>query len=318
MRTIFEPERGRTRFIFVSGKGGVGKTTTAAAVSVRLAREGHRTLIVSTDLQRSLDDVFGQSIGHQETPIADVPGLHAVNVDPLESARKHREKIILALEVLDPGSIILQQMRLDAKTDCGAALASVYEMSHYLNTSVWDAVVFDTAPMGIHLEKILQQSRFVRSMLDQRAAREAYASAVGGTEGSRAVEAFDAMVQADLRAVRVLGSDQTRFVLVMIPEAMPLAEVKRSVPMLKEGFGITVRGIVVNQVLSAEERAASPFWAGRGRMQDAYLDEVARLYPDKRIGRTYLVPEVDGIERLERIGLELFEGGAPERAARVA
>lgn len=74
----------------------------------------------------------------------------------------------------------------------------------------------------------------------------------------------------------------------------------------------------MNQVLSAEERATSPFWAGRGRMQDAYLDEVARLYPEKRIARTYLEPEVDGIERLERIGQELFEGSAPERAARVA
>ncbi len=318
MNTILEPERGRTRFIFVSGKGGVGKTTTSAAISVRLARQGHRTLIVSTDLQRSLDDVFGQPIGYDETPVAGIPGLFAVNVDPLESARKHRQKIIVALEVLDPGSIILQQMRVDAKTDCGAALASVYEMSHYLNTNGWDAVVFDTAPMGIHLEKILQQSRFVRSMLDQRAAREAYAAAVGGGEGARALEAFDAMVQADLRAVQVLASDQTRFVLVMIPEAMPLAEVKRSVPMLEEGFGIRVRGIVVNQVLSAEERASSPFWAGRGRMQDAYLEEVTRLYPEKHIGRTYLVPEVDGIERLERIGLELFQGRAPERAARIA
>ncbi len=318
LKPILQPERGETRFIFVSGKGGVGKTTTSAAVAVRLAREGHRTLIVSTDLQRSLDDVFGQPLGSEETPIRGVRNLWAVDVDPAASTRKHREKIMNALEVVDPGSIILQQMRADARTECGAAQASVYEMNHYLNAGGWDAIVFDTAPLGIHLEKILNQSSFVRSMLQQKAARDAYAASVRTPDAARTLDEFDAMVRADLEAVRTLSSPRTSFVLVMTPEAMPLAEVKRSVPMLEQGFGIAVRAIVVNEILSPDERAASPFWAQRGRMQDAYLDQVSRLFPEKRIAHSYLVPEVDGIERLERIGAALFEEAAAADGARVA
>ena len=80
--------------LFFTGKGGVGKTSTSCATAVQLARAGKRSLIVSTDPASNLEEVFGQDIGNAPTEIAAVPGLFAMNVDPVAAAEAYREKLV--------------------------------------------------------------------------------------------------------------------------------------------------------------------------------------------------------------------------------
>src|SRR5215204_3353041 len=83
-----------TRYVFFTGKGGVGKTTVASAVSLRLADSGKRTLVVSTDPASNLDDGFEMRAGPEPTPVPDVPALWLLNLDPVAAAAAYRERVI--------------------------------------------------------------------------------------------------------------------------------------------------------------------------------------------------------------------------------
>ena len=78
-----------TRNLFFTGKGGVGKTTTATAAAITLADQGSRVLLVSTDPASNLDEVLGVELSQQVTEIDAVPGLSAINIDPEEIGRAH-------------------------------------------------------------------------------------------------------------------------------------------------------------------------------------------------------------------------------------
>jgi arsenite/tail-anchored protein-transporting ATPase len=83
-----------TRYLFFTGKGGVGKTTVASAVALRLADSGKRTLIVSTDPASNLDDMFGMRAGPEPTPVPGVPALWLLNLDPVAAAAAYRERVV--------------------------------------------------------------------------------------------------------------------------------------------------------------------------------------------------------------------------------
>ena len=83
-----------TRYVFFTGKGGVGKTSNACAMAVGLADQGRRVLLVSTDPASNLDQVLGVRLGPRPTAIAAAPGLFALNIDPEAAARAYRERVI--------------------------------------------------------------------------------------------------------------------------------------------------------------------------------------------------------------------------------
>ena len=83
-----------TRHLFFTGKGGVGKTSNACATAVALADSGRRVLLVSTDPASNLDQVLGVTLGREPTPILEVPGLSAINIDPEAAARAYRERVV--------------------------------------------------------------------------------------------------------------------------------------------------------------------------------------------------------------------------------
>lgn len=95
LNNIIEPQmKGETKFIFFSGKGGVGKSTMSCATAVWLARKGYSTLLVTTDPAPNLSDIFLQTIGNNITPINDVPNLSAIEIDPDAASEAYRERII--------------------------------------------------------------------------------------------------------------------------------------------------------------------------------------------------------------------------------
>ena len=95
-----------TRYLFFSGKGGVGKTTMACATAIHYATEGKKTLIVTTDPASNLADVFEQEIGHKITPVKGMDNLYAMEIDPDEATREYKERIIGPFREIMPEDVI--------------------------------------------------------------------------------------------------------------------------------------------------------------------------------------------------------------------
>jgi hypothetical protein len=141
------------RFLFFTGKGGVGKTSLACASAVRLTTRGARVLLVSTDPASNIGQVFGLPVGNTRTPIPDVPGLSALEIDPQQAADAYRARII------DPVRTQLPPDEVDAMTEqlsgaCTTEIASFSEFTSLLAnpdvTAGYDHVLFDTAPHRPH------------------------------------------------------------------------------------------------------------------------------------------------------------------------
>ena len=140
-----------TRYLFLTGKGGVGKTTTASAVAVALADVGKRTLVISTDPASNLDDVFGIHAGPQPTAVPDVPGLFVSNIDPEAAAEAFKERAVGPYRGVLPKSAIAS-MEEQLSGACTVEIAAFNEFTAVLaapqNTAGFDHVIFDTAPTG--------------------------------------------------------------------------------------------------------------------------------------------------------------------------
>jgi arsenite/tail-anchored protein-transporting ATPase len=306
---LVKPNEGATRYVFFSGKGGVGKTTMAASTAVWLADRGFKTLIVSTDLQKSLNDIFQQETVGDEIPIRGVPNLNAKSIETGESLQRHRAKMIKTLELIEPGSPIIKMIETDKNTDCGCAQAALFEFGDYLkNPRGYDVVVFDTAPVGTTLEKIMNQTNYALSLAAQLEAKKKLAGVLGQADMQVQIEALEEMKQDEDRALANFRSTKTSFLMVMIPEAMPLAELERDIPILEGTYLIPVRGILVNNTLPETERAASAFWQKRWAMQSKYIGITRQKFTDQVIAEIPLLEtEALGVERLRQVGRALYE-----------
>src|SRR5512141_1886793 len=152
-------ERVDSRFLFFSGKGGVGKTSMAAITAVRSADRGRRTLIVTTDPASNLADVFEQPIGHRITAIEGVPGLWAMEIDPDLATQEYIDRAMAPIRAAFPEQMI-QVMEEQMSGPCTAEVAAFDRFTDFLESpsgdgQVFDRVIFDTAPTG-HTIRLLE------------------------------------------------------------------------------------------------------------------------------------------------------------------
>jgi len=147
-----------TKYLFFTGKGGVGKTSVACATAIGLADQGKKILLISTDPASNLQDVFAQKLNGQGTPVADVPGLTVVNLDPEQEAAAYRESVISPFRGKLPVSV-LQNMEEQLSGSCTVEIAAFNAFSDFLTDaakqSEYDHIIFDTAPTG-HTLRMLQ------------------------------------------------------------------------------------------------------------------------------------------------------------------
>jgi arsenite-transporting ATPase len=139
-----------TRYVLFTGKGGVGKTTTASGAAVALASAGVRTLLISTDPASNLDDVFGLAAGSEPTPVPDLPNLWLANIDPEQAAADYRERALAPYRGVLPDSA-LATMEEQLSGACTVEIAAFNEFTTILasdTASEYDRVLFDTAPTG--------------------------------------------------------------------------------------------------------------------------------------------------------------------------
>ncbi|HRC13021.1 MAG TPA: TRC40/GET3/ArsA family transport-energizing ATPase, partial [Dermatophilaceae bacterium] len=230
------------RFVFFTGKGGVGKTSLACATAVHLADAGRRVLLVSTDPASNVGQVFGVTIGAQVTPVPGVDGLAAIEIDPQQAAQAYRERIVGPVRDLLPAAEIAS-ITEQLSGSCTTEVASFNEFTALLADdhaiAAYDHVVFDTAPTG-HTIRLLQLPGEWTEFLD---AGKGDASCLGPMAGLDRARSTYATALA-----RLADPAWTRLVLVARAQASSLAEAARTATELAQ-IGITDQHLVVNGVL---------------------------------------------------------------------
>ena len=148
----------RTQYVFFTGKGGVGKTSTACATAVALADAGQKVLLVSTDPASNLQDIFSLELKERPTPIPGVHDLEAANLDPVKAAAAYRESVVSPYRGLLPETA-LRNMEEQLSGSCTIEIAAFNAFTDFLTdpetAAAYDKILFDTAPTG-HTLRMLQ------------------------------------------------------------------------------------------------------------------------------------------------------------------
>lgn len=318
------------RIIFVGGKGGVGKTTTAGALGLMAADSGRATLLVSTDPAHSLGDVFDTKIGNEETSLS--PNLTGLEIDPEAEAESHIATVKMSMKSLVAPKMygeIDRQLEL-ARHSPGTVEAALLERMADLMSdakSRFDLLIFDTAPSG-HTIRLLSLPEVLSAWSDgmlghqDRSRRLGELLKVFGRDHSREDEfgmiggskeepddSRDGRIQDILltrrrkfHRARALLTDPavTAFLLVLTAERLPILESRKMLDLLRK-FDVPVAGMVVNRLLPPE--ADGDFLQERRAQEQEYRDEIdstfARL---QRVHLNLLPHDVHGVETLGEIG----------------
>jgi arsenite-transporting ATPase len=296
-----------TRHLFFTGKGGVGKTSNACATAVALAGQGRRVLLVSTDPASNLDQVFGVSIGDQPTPLLEVPGLFAINIDPEAAARAYRERVIGPYRgVLPDDAVAGIEEQLSGA--CTVEVAAFDEFTELLTpdgpAAGFDHVVFDTAPTG-HTLRLLQLPAAWTGFLETN---ERGASCLGPASALKTQQARYAA------AVAALADPQrTTVILVARPDRGALDEAARTSGELAE-LALRNQRLLVNGVFRAtdpSDRLAAALEA-RGRAALAAMPTVLQGLPRIDIPlQPYNIVGVAALRRLANPQAPLLQPTAP-------
>lgn len=238
---------GAPRFIFFTGKGGVGKTTLSCATAVALADRGRRVLLISTDPASNLSEVLGCDLASKEMDVPLVQGLRALNIEPQEAARDYREQMVTPYRGVMPAAMVAS-IEEQLSGACTTEIAAFNEFSRYLGqpdaTANYDHVVFDTAPTG-HTLRLLQLPAAWNGFLDNNSSGT---SCLGPLAGLREQHALYA------RTLECLSdASRTMVALVSRPERSALSEAERSRSELG-ALGISNIHLMLNGLFETAEK----------------------------------------------------------------
>jgi arsenite-transporting ATPase len=214
--------RAAPRFLFFTGKGGVGKTTLSCATAVALADSGRRVLLISTDPASNLNEVLGAQLSSKPVRLPSVATLWALNIDPQTAAREYRERVVAPYRgLLPPAAVAGIEEQLSGA--CTTEIAAFNEFSRYLGrpeaTEDYDHVVFDTAPTG-HTLRLLQLPAAWNQFLNTNTSGTSCLGPLSGLREQHALYAGTLQCLTD--------SALTQVVLVSRAERSALAEAERT------------------------------------------------------------------------------------------
>lgn len=300
------------RFLFFTGKGGVGKTSIACATAIRLADSGKRVLLVSTDPASNVGQVLGITIGNHIVPVPAVPNLAALEIDPQAAAQLYRERIVgPARGVLPEDEVRGMEEQLSGA--CTTEIAAFDEFTALLVdselTAGYDHIVFDTAPTG-HTIRLLQLPGAWSGFLE---AGKGDASCLGPLAG------LDKQRSQYREAVEALSDPRrTRLVLVARAQQSTLKEVARTHEELA-AIGLTQQYLVINGVLPAAEAEQDSLAAAVHAREEAALaavpETLARLPCDRIPLKPFDLVGLDTLRQLlDGVAVPAAPGTAPEPA----
>ncbi|OJV40113.1 MAG: arsenical pump-driving ATPase [Bacteroidales bacterium 36-12] len=283
-----------TKYLFFTGKGGVGKTSIACATAVGLADKGKKILLISTDPASNLQDVFKQPLNGHGSAIADVPGLTVVNLDPEQAAAEYRERVIAPYKGKLPVSVI-QNMEEQLSGSCTVEIAAFNEFSDFITDiqkqDEYDHIIFDTAPTG-HTLRMLQLPSAWSTFISESTHGASCLGQLSGLEERKEIYK---------KAVGTLSNAQTtQLVLVSRPEAAPLNEAARSSHELLL-LGIKNQLLIINGVLQQLDKSDAISNQLHERQQHALQNMPQELsnYPLYTIPlRSYNLSSIANIRRM--------------------
>lgn len=328
--------------IFVGGKGGVGKTTVAAALGVEAAASGRTCLLVSTDPAHSLADIFDTQIGETKTALGE--RLWGLEIDPERRAEQHIEMVKAQMKALVHPRLydeIDRQLELSKYTPGASEAALLERVAELMGeaASHFDLVLFDTAPSG-HTVRLLSLPDMIGAWTDgllRNRERSSNLAAVLRNLGRKTEKSDDLSMidkpQNDLKddisrqlndvlqtrrrkflvaRDRLVDPAITAFILVLNPDKLSILESRKVVDLLRR-FQIDVRSIVVNRVLPPDVDVGAPgdFLDARRQQEQSYLQEISKVFAQfARVVVPLLRHDVHGIKSIREIGRALAKDWA--------
>lgn len=267
------------RYLFFTGKGGVGKTSIACACAVDLADAGKKVLLVSTDPASNVGQVFGITIGNHITAIASVPRLSALEIDPQGAAQAYRDRIVGPVRGVLPDDVV-NGIEEQLSGACTTEIAAFDEFTGLLTdaslTAGFDHIIFDTAPTG-HTIRLLQLPGAWSGFLEAGKGDASCLGPLAGLEKQRTQ--YKAAVQA------LADPGRTRLVLVARAQAATLREANRTHQELA-AIGLSQQYLVINGVLPVEALHADPLAAAihqREALALANMSDALQALPQDRL-----------------------------------
>ena len=260
-----QPVDGETRYLFFTGKGGVGKSTIAATSATKLAEAGYETLVVTTDPAAHLEDIFGEPVGHDPTSVSQA-NLDAARIDQEQALEEYREQVLdhvteMYAEKEDTEIDVdaaIANVEEELESPCAEEMAALEKFVGYFDEDGYDIVVFDTAPTG-HTLRLLELPSDWKGFMDLGSLTKGAAPAKG--------DQYDTVIET------MQNPDKSSFAFVMYPEYTPMMEAHRAAEDLQDQVGIETAFVVANYLLP-EEYGDNAFFANRRAQQQQYLGEI--------------------------------------------
>ncbi len=284
-----------TKYLFFTGKGGVGKTSTACASAISLADMGNEVLLISTDPASNLQDVFETELDNKGVRIEGVDGLTVINLDPIEAANEYKESVVGPYRGKLPESVI-ENMEEQLSGSCTVEIAAFNEFSKFITDAdlkdKYDYIIFDTAPTG-HTLRMLQLPSAWTNFISESTHGASCLGQLSGLEDEKETYKYAVDTLADGKL--------TSLVLVARPEETPLLEANRASHELAE-LGINNQILIINGLLSNyDDEVSEAFYKKQKESLDKMPEGIKGL-------KTFFIPlrgyNLNSIENLRSLLIE--------------
>lgn len=290
------------KYLFFSGKGGVGKTTMASSTAIHHALAGKKTLIVSTDPASNLSDIFEQEIGHKVTPILKVDNLFSMEIDPDIATQEYKESIIAPYREIMPEDL-LATIDEQLSGPCTTEMAAFDRFIDFMDSDDYDIIVFDTAPTGHTLRLLELPINWARHI--EEASKGSGQTCLGPVQTIQ-----DSKDRYNKATALLRDPKHTEFIFVMRPDELSLYETVRATKELK-ALGINLSELIINGILS-EKVCEVPFFKTKYDAQKDLLDKLDTIIKSPKRHLMLRPTEIKGIALLKDIAGELFDKKKPD------